>query len=176
MTRKQLARLDGHTSKSTGRCDCKTYALAYAVFCSDACVMSEFWLKENQCITILHGSGARFSYPLCLPRVHTSVAATATVEAMTQLLTQNAEFFRNMQQQHQQVQEMLNLLQTMKAESGGGSDRRGEGLQGRRFRELGNFSGFRGGMERVRPEDLCGDQGDRAGIIQGHEVGGGRGE
>ena len=39
---------------------------------------------------------------------------------MTQLLTQNAEFFRTMQQQqHQQVQEMLNLLQTMKAESGG---------------------------------------------------------
>ena len=63
----------------------------------------------------------------------------ATVEAMTQLLTQNAEFFRTMQQQqHQQVQEMLNLLQTMKAESGGGSDRRGEGLQERRFRELGN--------------------------------------
>ena len=54
----------------------------------------------------------------------------ATVEAMTQLLTQNAEFFRTMQQQqHQQVQEMLNLLQTMKAESGGGSDRRGEGLR-----------------------------------------------
>ena len=63
----------------------------------------------------------------------------ATVEAMTQLLTQNAEFFRTMQQQqHQQVQEMINLLQTM---SGGGSDRRGEGLQERRFRELGNFSG-----------------------------------
>ena len=50
--------------------------------------------------------------------VHTSVAAMASVEAMTQLLTQNAEFFRTMQQQqHQQVQEMLNLLQTMKAES-----------------------------------------------------------
>ena len=66
----------------------------------------------------------------------------ATVEAMTQLLTQIAEFFRTMQQQqHQQVQEMLNLLQTMKAESGGGSDRRGEGLKERRFRELGNFSG-----------------------------------
>ena len=66
----------------------------------------------------------------------------ATVEAMTQLLTQNAEFFRTMQQQqHQQVQEILNLLQTMKAESGGGSDRRGEGLQERRFRELGNLSG-----------------------------------
>ena len=29
----------------------------------------------------------------------------------------------------------------MKAESGGGSDRRGEGLRERRFRELGNFSG-----------------------------------
>ena len=71
--------------------------------------MSECWLKENPCITILHGSGARFSCPLCLPRVHT--------------------------------QEMLNLLQTMKAESGGGSDRRGEGLKERRFRELGNFSG-----------------------------------
>ena len=84
------------------------------------CVLSECWLKENPCITILHGSGARFSYPLCLPRVHTSVASTATVEAMTQLLTQNAEFFRTMQQQqHQQVQEMLNLLQTMKAESEG---------------------------------------------------------
>ena len=60
---------------------------------------------------------------------------------MTQLLTQNAEFFRTMQQQqHLQVQEMLNLLQTMRAESGGGSDSRGEGLQKRRFRELGNFS------------------------------------
>ena len=147
MTRKQLARLDGHTSKSTGRCDCKTYALAYAVFCRDKCVllstvMSECWLKENPCITILHGSGAGFSYPLCLPRVHTSVAAMATVEATTQLLTQNAEFFRTMQQQqHQQVQEMLNILQTMKAESGGGSDRRGEGFHERTFRELGNFSG-----------------------------------
>ena len=78
---------------------------------------------------------------VCL-REHTSAAAMATVEAMTQLLTQNAEFFRTMQQQqHQQVQEMLNLLQTMRAESGGGSDRRGEGLQERRFRDLGNFSG-----------------------------------
>ena len=58
------------------------------------------------------------------------------------MLTQNAEFFRTMQQQqHHQVQEMQNLLQTMKAESGGGSDRRGEGLWERRFRELGNFSG-----------------------------------
>ena len=119
MTRKQLARLDGNTSKSLN-----------------------VWLKENPCITILHGGGARFSYPLCLPRVHTSVAKMASVEAMMQLLTQNAEFFRTMQQQqHQQVQEMLNLLQTMKAESGGGSDRRGEGLRERRFRELGNFSG-----------------------------------
>ena len=106
------------------------------------CVMSECWLKENPCITILHGSGARFSYPLCLLRVHTSVAAMATVEAMTQLLTQNAEFFRTMQQQqHQQVQEMLILLQMTKAESEGGSDRRGEGLKERWFRELGNFSG-----------------------------------
>ena len=105
-------------------------------------VVVECWLKENPCITILHGSGAGFSYPLCLPRENTSVAAMATVEAMTQLLTQNAEFFRTMQQQqHQQVQEMLNLLQTMMAESGGGSDRRGEGLKERRFRELGNFSG-----------------------------------
>ena len=50
-----------------------------------------FWLKENPCITILHGSGARFSYPLCLPRVHTSVAPMATVDAMTLLLTRNAE-------------------------------------------------------------------------------------
>ena len=101
-----------------------------------------FWLNENPCRTILHGSGARFCYPLCLPRVHTSVAAMAIVEAITQLLTQNAEFFRTMQQQqHQQVQEMLNLLQTTKAESGGGSDQRGEGLRERRFRELGNFSG-----------------------------------
>ena len=142
MTRKQLARLDGHTSKSTGRCDCKTYALAYAVFYSDVCVMSECWLKENPCITILHGTGAKFSCPLCLPRVHASVAAMATEEAMTELLTQNAEFFRTMQQQqHQQFQEMLNLLQTMKAESGGGADRRGEGLEERGFRELRNFSG-----------------------------------
>ena len=110
-------------------------------------VVVERWLKENPCKTILHGSGAGFSYPLCLPREHTSVAAMATVEAMTQLLTQNAEFFRTMQQQqHQQVQEMLNLLQTMRAESGGGSDRRCEGLQERRFRELGNFSGSEFGL------------------------------
>ena len=52
MPRKQLARLDGHTSKSTGKCDCKTYALAYAVFCSDECVLlstvtSECWLKPQ---------------------------------------------------------------------------------------------------------------------------------
>ena len=41
----------------------------------------------------------------------------ANVDAMTQLLTQSADFFRTMlQQQHQQVQEMMNLLQTMKAE------------------------------------------------------------
>ena len=76
-----------------------------------------FGSRKNSCITILHGSGAWFSCPLCLPRVHKSVAAMATVESMTQLLTQNAEFFRTtQQQQHQQVQEMLNLLQTMKAE------------------------------------------------------------
>ena len=37
-------------------------------------------------LTILHGGGARFSYPLCLPRAHTSVAAMATVEAMTQCI------------------------------------------------------------------------------------------
>ena len=130
------------------------------------------WLKENPSITILHGSGARYSYPLCLLRVHTSVAAVATVEAMTQLLTQNAEFFRTMQQQqHQQVQEMLNFLQTMKADSGGGSDRRGEGLRERRFRELGNYSGRK---EEWKEFGLS--QGDRAGIMQGHEVGGGRGE
>ena len=100
------------------------------------------WLKENPCITILLVCGARFSFPLCLPRVHTSVAAMATVEAMTPLLTHNAEFFRTMQQQqHQQVQEMMNLLQTMKAESGGGSCRLCDGLRERRFRDLGNLSG-----------------------------------
>ena len=79
----------------------------------------------------------------------------ATVEAMTQLLTQNAEFFRTMQQQ-----EMLNLLQTMRAESGGGSDRRGEGLHERRFRELGNFSGSEEEWKEFRLEVLCGGQGD----------------
>ena len=133
-------------------------------------------VKENPCITILHGSGAGFSYPLCLPCVHTSVAAMATVEAMTLLLTQNAEFFRTMlqQQQHQQVQEMLNLLQTMKAESGGGPDRRGEGLQERRFRELGNFSGSEEEWTEFGLKFCAVVKEYRAGIIQGHEVGGGQ--
>ena len=64
MTRKQLARLDGHTSKSTGRCDCKTYALAYAVFCCDECVllstvMFERLAQEKVTSFVSHGSGAQ---------------------------------------------------------------------------------------------------------------------
>ena len=63
MTRKQLARLAGHTSKSTGRCDCRTYALAHAVFCSDECVflstvMFERLAQEKVTSFVSHGSGA----------------------------------------------------------------------------------------------------------------------
>ena len=62
MTRKQLARLDGHTSKSTGGCDFETYALAHAVFCGDGCVllstvMFERLAQEKVTSFVSDGSG-----------------------------------------------------------------------------------------------------------------------
>ena len=47
MTRKQLARLDGHISKRTGRCDCRMKALACAVFSGDVCMLLSTLMFER---------------------------------------------------------------------------------------------------------------------------------
>ena len=71
---------------------------------------------------------------MCAPQ-----AAMASVEQITALLSQNAEFFRQMQvQQQQHMTEVMNRLMGQAAHGGEG---RRDGWQERRFRELGNFGG-----------------------------------
>lgn len=63
-------------------------------------------------------------------------AAMATIEQVTVLLRQNAEFMQNMQ--NQQIEAMKQMLAQMSKSSGGGPPR---DLRERQFRELGGFNG-----------------------------------
>lgn len=64
----------------------------------------------------------------------------ASVEQITTLLNQNAEFFRQMQlQQQQQMTEVVNMI--MKEQAAHGGNGRRDGLHERRFRDLGSFGG-----------------------------------
>ena len=78
MTRKQLARFDGHTGKSTGRCDCKAYALAYAVFCSDMCVTSAYLAQGKP----MHNHLARQGFQSIILLVRRSFGKNAALIAI----------------------------------------------------------------------------------------------